>query len=117
MAVRLTYHWEGDVQVPDFAPVTMKPVTGKYAMMRKQYLKDHQGSTYGLMVLEGTLSDHLQDVQDRATKMMEDMLPKMMKAEGVTEELKAADMMEWVGRVNSIRERIDEIIREQMIYV
>ena len=116
MAIKLTYHWEGDVQVPDFAPIAMKPVTGKYATMRKQYLKEYQGGTYGLMLLEGTLSDHLQDVQDRATEMMEYLLPKMMKAEGVTEELKAADMMEWVGRVNSIKERIEEIIMDQMIY-
>lgn len=116
MARELTYHWEGDVQIPDLAVPPMRQVTGKYATMRRQYLRKNDKNMYSLMLLEGTLPDHLQDVQDRATKMMEDMLPKMMEAEGVTEELKAADMMEWVGRVNSIKERIEEIIREQMIY-
>ena len=114
--LELTYHWEGDYLIPDLEPPEA-PRIGKYGTMRHNYLRDyHTGVFYG-MLFKGTLNQHLEQVDRDANEMMELLTTQMAKAEGVTEALKAHDQMEWVRRMNSIKNRAEETIIHELIFV
>ena len=68
------------------------------------------------MLLTGTLEPHLAEIGESAQAMFDRLVEQMKKAEGVTEQLKAADQMEWVGRMNSIRSRAEEIVFSELVY-
>ncbi|MBP1548075.1 MAG: TnpV protein [Oscillospiraceae bacterium] len=89
---------------------------GKFGQMRLTYLKEHRNPIYQAMCLEGTLYPHLREIERTAQKRLAIMLPEMMKSEGVTEELKAADQMKWVGLMNNIQKSAEEIIQNELIY-
>ena len=84
----------------------------RFAKMRHRYLREHRNGIYTGMFLEGKLEDHLKEIGETAEEMVE----QMKKAEGVTEKLKAENQMEWVGRINSIRSRAEEIVLNDLIY-
>ena len=69
------------------------------------------------MLLNNTLTQHLIDTNKEALDLMDSLVKQMAKGEGVTEELKRKDQMAWVGRMNNIRNRAEEIVRNEMIYV
>ena len=112
----LTYHWEGDYLIPDLDPPEA-PRIGKYGTMRHKYLRDHHRGIFDGMLLAGSLNAHLEEIDCQANEMMERLTIRMTKCEGVTEQLKAADQMEWVRRMNSIRNRAEEIVYSKIIYV
>ena len=89
---------------------------GVWGWRRKRYLKEHQKGTYNAMLLKGTLTQHLIDTNTAAIDMLESLVKQMAKTEGVTEALKRQDQMEWVGRMNSIRNQAEEIVRDDLIY-
>ena len=89
---------------------------GVWGWRRKRFLKDHRKGTYNAMLLKGTLTQHLIDTNEAAMDMMETLVKQMATAEGVTEELKRKDQMAWVGRMNNIRNRAEEIVRSELIY-
>ena len=88
----------------------------KYGRMRRSYLKEHRKILYNNYVLEGTLFKHLSEIDQACNKRMEIIVSVMAEQEGVTEALKAADQMEWVRRINSIRNRAEEIILTELVY-
>ena len=110
--LELTYHWEGEYLIPDLDPPEA-PRIGKYGTMRHNYLRDYHTGVFDGMLLSGKLNAHLEQVDREANEMMELLTTQMAKAEGVTEALKAQDQMEWVRRMNSIRNRAEEIIRNR----
>ena len=111
----LTYHWEGDYLIPDLeAPET--PRIGKYGTMRHQYLRSNHRGIFDGMLLEGSLNPHLEQIDREANEMMERLTEQMAKAEGVTEKLKAEDQMAWVGAMNNIKARAEEIVLNDLIY-
>ena len=114
--LELTYHWEGDYLIPDLEPPEA-PRIGKYGTMRHNYLRDYHIGVFDGMLLSGKLNAHLEEVDRQANEMMELLTAQMTKAEGVTEQLKADDQMEWVRRMNSIRNRAEEIVCSEIIYV
>lgn len=114
--LELTYHWEGDYLIPDLEPPEA-PRIGKYGTMRHNYLRDYHTGVFDGMLLSGNLNAHLEEVDRQANEMMELLTAQMTKAEGVTEQLKADDQMEWVRRMNSIRNRAEEIVCNEIIYV
>ena len=83
---------------------------------RKQYLKEHRKGTYNAMLMRGTLTQHLIDTNEAALDLMDSLVKQMATTEGVTEELKRRDQMAWVGRMNNIRNRAEEIVRSELIY-
>ena len=85
-------------------------------MMRMDYLKGHRPLQYELLFLSGELHTHLADLDEQARERHERIVKQMAKAEGITEHLKMQDQMAWVGRMNSIAARADEIIRTELIY-
>ena len=109
MKTELTYHREGDYLLPDLIPPET-PKIGVWGMRRRDYLRKYHDGVYTGMLLSGKLNAHLEEI-DRSANEMFDLLMKQYAArEGVTEQLKAVNQMEWVRRMNSIRERVEEIV-------
>ena len=113
--LELTYHWEGDYLIPDLE-LPEAPQIGKYGTMRHNYLRDYHTGVFDGMLLSGTLNAHLEEVDRQANEMMELLTARMTKAEGVTEQLKAADQMAWVGAMNNIKARVEEIVKNELIF-
>ena len=115
---KLTYTRCGDYYIPDLK-LSEQPEApiGKYGRMRQRYLKEHRPSLYSSLILSEKLYPHLLEIDRAAHERMDAMLPRMMEAAGVTEELKARDQLAWVGGMNSIRSRAEEIILSEMIFV
>ena len=88
----------------------------RFATARRRYLRTHMDGIYTGMLLTGTLEPHLAEIGESAQAMFDRIVEQMKKAGGVTEQLKAADQMEWVGRMNSIRSRAEEIVFSDLIY-
>lgn len=112
-----TYRQVGDYFIPNLVlPDTGNYQIGKYGRMRRSYLKEHHPILYNNYLLEGTLFKHLAEIDQDCNERMEIVVSAMEKQEGVTEALKAADQMEWVRRINSIRNRAEEIILTELVY-
>ena len=112
-----TYRQVGDYFIPNLVlPDTGNYQIGKYGRMRRSYLKEHHPILYNNYLLEGTLFKHLAEIDQDCNERMEIVVSAMAKQEGVTEALKAADQMEWVRRINSIRNRAEEIILTELVY-
>ena len=112
-----TYRQVGDYFIPNLAlPDTGKYQIGKYGRMRRSYLKEYRKTLYNNYVLEGTLFKHLSEIDQACNERMGILVSAMAKQEGVTEALKAADQMEWVRRMNSIRNRAEEIVLHELVY-
>ena len=88
---------------------------GKWGRMYSAYLEEAHPILYLQLILNGTLYKHLVDVNERASDMLDRLVKQMAEKEGVTERLKAKQPMEWVGRMNNIRDRVEAIIREEII--
>ena len=89
---------------------------GKYALLRKKFLKEHRRVTYTNLLTSGKLNSYLVDIDRQAEEMFERLVKQMAEREGVTEQLKATDSMEWVRKMNSIRYRAVEITNSELIY-
>ena len=113
-----TYTQVGDVLIPDLV-MDFQPEgdIGIWGWRRKRYLKEHKKGVYNAMLLNNTLTQHLIDTNTEALDLVDSLVKQMAKAEGVTEELKRKDQMAWVGRMNNIRNRAEEIVRTELIYV
>ena len=113
-----TYTRVGDVLIPD---LVMDPQPegeiGVWGWRRKTFLKEHRKGTYNVMLMNGTLTQHLIDTNEAALDMMGTLVKQITAAEGVTEDLKRRDQMAWVGAMNNIRNRADEIVRAELIEV
>ena len=88
----------------------------RFAEMRRRYLREHRDGIYTGMLLTGKPDDHLEEIGDTAQEMFDRLVVQMKKAEGVTERLKAENQMEWVGRINSICSRAEDIILSELVY-
>ena len=88
----------------------------RFAEMHRRYLREHRDGIYTGMLLTGKLDEYLKEIGDTAQEMFDQLVEQMKKAEGVTERLKAENQMEWVGRMNSIRSRAEEIILSELVY-
>ncbi len=114
--MKLPYHRCGDYLLPDLAIPDEPVVLGKYSRMRKTYLKEHKPILYNTLLLSGKLTAHLVRVDAECRERLEILLPQMMQVEGVDEALKARDQMEWVRRMNSIQNRAEEILLNELVY-
>lgn len=112
-----TYIQVGDYLLPNLTidESEQQPI-GKYGRMRKRYLKEHRSVLYTNLLTTGRLDQHLAEIDQSCEEQLELITRQMAKREGVTEELKAADQMEWIRRMNSIRNRAEEIVLHELIY-
>ena len=113
----ITYHWEGDFLIPDLVlSDTTDYHVGKYGRMRHRYLKEHRRVLFNIMLTNETLAKHIADIDAACRDRLDTLIPAMAEQERVTEELKATDQMEWVRRMNNIKNRAEEIILQEIIY-
>ena len=110
-----TYHQEGDYFLPNLTVPESVPV-GIWGQRRKRYLREHRGSLYTALLLGGKLDAHLVEVDQQAQDMLSRLIEQIAKQEGITELLKEENQMEWVSRMNSVRNRAEEIIFNEYIY-
>ncbi len=111
----LKYELVGDYYYPCLA-APEAPKVGRFGMMYHDYLRNHKRVTYSGLMLSGKLKEHIEDIDRQAEDMFAQLVDQMKQAEGVTEQLKATDQMEWVRRMNSIRNRAEEIVLNKLIY-
>ena len=113
----ITYYRDGDYFYPGlFLPAEDPVKLGKYGMLRKRFLKEHRPGLYAAYLLDGRLTYLLAETDNAADEAFSRLVDQMAMAEGVTEEMKAADQMLWVQRMNSIYARADEIILSEYVY-
>lgn len=111
------YTLHGDYYLPDLGlPEKASAPLGRYGRMRKAYIEEHRPGLYERLLLSGKLYEHLVEIDTCCTERMERMLNRMAEAEGITEGLKATDQMAWIGRMNGIRQRAEEIVLEEIVY-
>ena len=102
--------------IPDLKIEVPEQPLGKYGRMRQKYLKEHRPILWNQMILEETLFPHLLEIEETANRRMKQLLPQLMKQCGVTEQLKAGDMMKWVGLMNNCKAQAEEMILNELIY-
>ena len=111
----LKYELVGDYYYPCLeAPEA--PKVGRFGMMYHDYLRNHKKVTYSGLMLSGKLKEHIEDIDRQAEEMFSQLVNRIKQAEGVTEQLKATDQMEWVRRMNSIRNRAEEIVKSEVVF-
>ena len=114
----ITYRQEGDYLLPNLIMDDQpEGEIGVWGWRRKMYLKEHRKGLYQLMLLKGTLTQHLIETSEAAIDALDKLSKQMAKVEGVTEDLKRRDQMAWVGAMNNIHNRADEIVRAELIEV
>ena len=113
----MSYTLHGDYYLPDLVLREEEPTYGKYGMLRKQFLKEHRSARYQYLLLIGKLNEHLNQIDQEVREQVETLMEQMIEKQGVTEELKAQDQMEWVRLMNNIKASAEEIVLKNMIYV
>ena len=115
----LDYTLVNDHYLPNLtvATPTEQHPTGRWGRLHKRYLKEHHPIRYNQLLLSGELGSYLAKLDKQAEEQLALIIRQMQEAEGVTEALKAADQLEWVRRMNSIRNRAEEIIKSELIFV
>lgn len=112
----LWYELIGDYYIPVLTlPSEEQRPIGKWGRMHRDYLKEHRPILFNDLILNGQLWTYLADLNEQAQERLALIIEQIQQAEGVTEDLKAADQMEWFGAMNSIRSRAEEIILQEMI--
>ena len=115
MNMELTYRMEGNFLLPNLSVPTL-PALGRFGNRRREYLRNHRKPLYTSLLLTDKLNSHLEEIDRQAERMMETLTLQMAKTEGLTEELKAHNQMEWVQRMNSIRHCAEETVNAELIY-
>ena len=112
----IEYVLVGDYYIPDLKlPHEERPI-GKYGQMHREYLKEHNPMMFNDLVLDGQIWTCLADLNEQTQERLSLIIEQMKVAEGVTEELKAADQMAWIRAMNSIHNRAEEIVLEEIVY-
>ena len=113
-----TYTPVNGVLLPDLVLDAPPPGSlGKYGRMRKRFLEQKHDGTFSTLVLSDKLMEHFLDIDQSAREQMASLIPQLAAAEGVTESLKARDPLAWVQRMNSIRNRAEEVVMNDLIYI
>ena len=112
-----TYRTVGDYRIPNITlPAEARKPIGVWGLKRKDYLMRHKRVQFNIMLMTGTLWTHLADIDKQAADMFSRMVEQMKVNEGITEQLKSDDQMEWVTRMNNIEARAREIVKHELIY-
>ena len=113
----LWYELQGDYYLPCLKlPEEEAVYIGIWGKRHRRYLKEHRRATYAMLLTSGKLNSYLADVDRQAEELFSQLVKQMAEAEGITEALKAADQMEWVRRMNSVRNRASEIVAKEILF-
>ena len=115
--MNITYRNVGDYQIPNItlSPEDSKPI-GRWGIAHRDYLRQNKSVKFNIMLMTGTLFSHLAEIDSQAEEMFSRLVEQMKVNEGVTEQLKADDQMDWVSRMNNIESRAREIVNNDLIY-
>lgn len=112
-----TYRQEGDYLIPNLLPPEGSDTQlGKYGRLRRTFLKEHHNGIYTAMLMDGSLWDHLYEIDQSCNERLDLIVTQMAERENVNEALKASDQLEWVRRMNSIHNRAEEIVLADIVY-
>ena len=112
----LDYKLVGDYYIPCMkAPEP--PKVGRFGMLYHDYLRTYKRVTYSGLMLSGKLNAHIENIDCQAEDMFSQLVDSMKQAEGITEQLKATNQMKWVRRMNSIRNRAEEIVKSEVLFI
>ena len=98
-------------------PKQEKVTLNKYGRMRLKYLKENKNAEYSIMLMDGTLNNHLKEIQETAITRVEQIIKQLKEKSNLTEEMKNTDVLYWVGTLNSIKAQAEEVIYNELIYV
>ena len=113
----IKYHLEGDYYIPNLIMSKQEKITlNKYGRMRLKYLKEHKKSDYTIMLMSGTLSTHLKEIQETADNRVQQIINELKAKSNLTEDMKNTDMLYWVGTMNAIKTQAEEIVFSELIY-
>ena len=117
--MNIEYRKVGDYYLPNLvAPENIKNFKlGKYGKLRLNYLKDFKKAEYIILLMDNKLQKHLMQIDKQSNDRFELLMKQLIEKENITEELKATNQMEWVGRMNNIKNRAEEIILKELIYI
>ena len=117
--MNIEYSKQGDYNIPNIVAQknTKDFILGKYGRMRLRYLKEHKKAEYTILLMNNKLQSHLIETDESANKRFELLMQQLAGRENITEELKANNQMEWVAKMNNIKNRVEEIIFNELIYV
>ena len=112
-----TYIRHGDYLIPCLTlPEEEQRFIGVWGQRHKRYLKEHKSAIYITLLTSGRLNSYLADIEEQAQELFERIVEQMKQAQGITEQLKAKNQMEWVARMNNIQVCARNIVDEEMIY-
>ena len=115
--MEITYTMQGDYLLPNLTlPEQKNKEIGIWGQRHKRYLLNHHKVRYYNLLTSCKLTDYLADINEQAENMCQLLVKQLAEQEGVTEQLKADNQMEWVGRMNNIRSRATEIVNQDIIY-
>lgn len=111
----LSYTLHGDYYFPNLIVDEEKATYGKYGMLRKRYLKEHKSGYYQYLMLSGKLTEHLNQVDREARETVERLVEQMTEKQGVTEQMKEENPMEWVRRMNNIKNVAEGVVLKNLL--
>ncbi len=116
---KITYRQVGDYIIPNItiAPEEKNVEIGLWGQKHRDYLKNHREVMFNLLLMKGELNQHLAEVDKQAEELFFRLIDDMAKAEGITEQLKSKNQMEWVSKMNNIKARAREIVSKELIYM
>ena len=113
----IEYRLEGDYYIPNLTMPKQEKITlNKYGRMRVNYLKEHKKAEYSIMLINNELISHLLDIDDICRERIDMLVKQMSEKENVNEELKANNQIKWVQMMNNIKNRVEEIVINEIIY-
>ena len=114
----IEYHLEGDYYISNLVlPKQEKVTLNKYGRMRLKYLKENKKAEYSIMLIDGTLTKHLKEIQETAQKRVNQIINQLKEKSDLTENMKNTDMLYWVGTMNAIKNQAEELVIRELIYV
>ena len=111
-----SYTQVGDYVFPDLLPVTDEHIVGPWGLRHLCWLRQNKRVTYINLLTTGKLPGYLAEIDRQAQEMFSRLIEQYAATEGITEQLKAEDQLAWVGRMNSIRDRVEEIVLSELVY-
>ena len=115
---RIEYIRNGDYYLPNLVLADQKIIQlNKYGHLRLEYLKKHKKAEYTILFMDNKLIDHLEEVQETASKRVEEIIQALKEKSNLTEEMKNTDQLYWVGMMNNFKNQAEEIVLKELIYV
>ena len=114
----IEYIRNGDYYLPNLVLAEQKKIQlNKYGRLRLEYLKNHKKAEYAILFMDNKLTDHLEEIQEIATKKIEEIIKSLKEQSNLAEEIKNTDQLYWVGMINNFKNQAEEIVLKELIYV